>query len=200
MGKLILVRHGESEGNALRRFTDSPEVNITELGRRQALEAAQRIKAAYRPRLVVASPYRRAHETARIIATELALEVELAHDFREQSLGALAGQSYDVVREDPTFDAARSWLWRPPGGESQADVRARSGPLLDTYARRYAIDEIVIVSHGGVMRALWAHATDNWESAHLPINCGIVVIVHRDGRYGVPEIVHGRDAAEKVPG
>jgi len=52
MGKLILVRHGESEGNALRRFTDSPEVNITELGRRQALEAAQRIKAAYRPRLV----------------------------------------------------------------------------------------------------------------------------------------------------
>ena len=40
MGKLILVRHGESEGNALRRFTDSPEVNITELGRRQALEAA----------------------------------------------------------------------------------------------------------------------------------------------------------------
>jgi broad specificity phosphatase PhoE len=200
MSKLILVRHGESEGNALRRFTDSPEVNITGLGRRQALEAAQRIKAAYRPRLVVASPYRRAHETARIIAAELGLEVELAHDFREQSLGALAGQSYEVVQDDPTFDAARSWLWRPQGGESQADVRARSGPLLDKYASRFAGDEIVIVSHGGVMRALWAHATNNWENAQLPINCGIVVIEHRDGRYGVPEIIHGRDAAEKVPG
>ncbi len=200
MGKLILVRHGESEGNALRRFTDSPEVDITALGRRQALEAAQRIKAAYRPRLVVASPYRRAHETARIIAAELALEVERAHDFREQSLGALAGQSYDVVREDPAFDAARSWLWRPQGGESQADVRARSGPLLDIYARRYALDEIVIVSHGGVMRALWAHATGDWDNAHLPINCGIVVIEHREGRYGVPEIVHGLIAAKETGG
>jgi broad specificity phosphatase PhoE len=196
MGKLILVRHGESEGNALRRFTDSPEVNITELGRHQAHDAAQRIKAAYRPRLVVASPYRRAHETARIIAAELALEVELAHDFREQSLGALAGQSYDVVRDDPTFDAARSWLWRPQGGESQADVRARSGPLLDKYASLFASDEIVIVSHGGVMRALWAHATGDWDNAHLPINCGIVVIEHREGRYGQPEIIHGIAAKE----
>ncbi len=196
MGKLILVRHGESEGNALRRFTDSPEVNITELGRRQAHEAAQRIKAAYRARLVVASPYRRAHETARIIAAELALEVELAYDFREQSLGALAGQPYDVVRDDPNFDPARSWLWRPQGGESQADVLVRSGPLLDKYANLFASDEIVIVSHGGVMRALWAHVTGKWDNAHLPINCGIVVIEHRSGRYGLPEIIHGIAAKE----
>jgi broad specificity phosphatase PhoE len=149
MGKLILVRHGESEGNALRRFTDSPEVNITELGRRQAYQAAQRIKAAH-----VRGSWSRAPIGARIIAAELALEVELAHDFREQSLGALAGQSYDVVRDDPNFDPSRSWLWRPQRGESQADVRARSGPLLDKYAGRFASDEIIIVSHGGVMRAL----------------------------------------------
>ena len=105
-----------------------------------------------------------------------------------------------MVRDDPTFDAARSWLWRPRGGESQADVRARSGPLLDQYATRFAADEIVIVSHGGVMRALWAHATDDWKNAHLPINCGIVVLEHRDGRYRLPEIIHGAVAAREAGG
>jgi len=63
MGKLIMVRHGESEGNAIRRFTTSGEAKITDLGRRQALEAAVRIKLKYQPILVIASTFARARET-----------------------------------------------------------------------------------------------------------------------------------------
>src|SRR5581483_1619051 len=96
MGKLILVRHGESEGNRIRHFTTSPEAPITELGRRQAREAAERIKAMFRPSLVIASPYYRARETARIIADHLGLAVEIEQAFREQSLGQLAGKPYDA--------------------------------------------------------------------------------------------------------
>jgi broad specificity phosphatase PhoE len=191
MGKLILVRHGQSEGNAMRQFTHSPEAEMTALGRRQAQEAAFKIKLLFQPKLVVASPYRRAHETGRIIAAELGLPVELEPGFREQSLGELAGKSYDMVREDPTFDPARSWLWRPPGGESHVDVLQRTGPLLDSYAQRFALEELVIVSHGGVMRTMWAHATGSWDTARVPPNCGIVVIEHESGRYRHPEVVHG---------
>ncbi len=196
MGKLILVRHGQSEGNAMRRFTMTSETPITELGRKQAEEAALKIKIKFRPRIEVASTYRRAHETGRIIADALGVPIELEHGFREQNLGELAGKSYDMVREDPTFDAARSWLWRPPGGESHIDVLARTGPLLDEYAKRFAADEIVIVSHGGVMRCLWAHATGNWDKAHVPPNCGIIVIEHESGRYRNPEIIHGEAVRE----
>ncbi|HYB89914.1 MAG TPA: histidine phosphatase family protein [Candidatus Binataceae bacterium] len=191
MGKLIMVRHGESEGNAIRHFTSSPDAAITAIGRRQAHDAALKIKQMFKPALVIASPYFRARETGRIIAEELGLKLELESEFREQSLGRLAGQPYEVVRGDPTYDPARSWSWRPPGGESHEDVRKRSGPMLDRLARQYALDELVIVSHGGVMRALWAHVTGQWEGAHIPANCGIVLVEHESGRYNQPQIIGG---------
>jgi len=202
MGKLIMVRHGESEGNANRRFTNSPDAAITEVGRRQAYEAALKIKQMFKPALVIASPYFRARETARIIAEQLGLRLEIEREFREQSLGQLAGQPYEVVRADPTFDPTRSWSWRPPGGESHEDVRNRTGPLLDRLAQQYAFDELVIVSHGGVMRALWAHVTGRWEDAHIPANCGIVVIEHDSGRYNPPPhiVEGGLDAAARESG
>ncbi len=82
-------------------------------------------------------------------------------------------------------------MWRAPGGESHEDVLRRVAPVLDRVARRYPNDEIVIVSHGGVMRSVWAHVTGKWENAHVPPNCGIVVIEHESGRYRDPEVVYG---------
>lgn len=196
MGKLIMVRHGESEGNAIRRFTTSGEAKITDLGRRQAQEAATRIKLKYHPSLVIASTFARARETGQIIAKELGIPIEYEREFREMSLGDLAGQPYESIGQDPTFDPKRSWLWRAPNGESHEDVLKRVAPVLDSVMHKYPDDEIVVVSHGGVMRAVWAHVTGSWENAHVPPNCGIVVIEHRDGRYHEPEVVHGEAARE----
>ncbi|HYL58425.1 MAG TPA: histidine phosphatase family protein, partial [Candidatus Acidoferrales bacterium] len=134
MRKLIMVRHGESEGNAIRHFTSTPEAKITELGRRQAHEAALKIKQQFRPALVIASTYARARETGRIIADLLGIPLEFEKEFREQSLGRLAGLPYESVQKDPTFDPKQPWLWRPPGGESHLDVRQRVAPVLDRVA------------------------------------------------------------------
>jgi len=192
MGKLILVRHGESEGNRIRHFTSSPDAAITEHGRRQAYEAALRIKSLFKPTLIVTSPYYRARETARIIKEQVGAPVEIEQNFREQSLGRLAGKPYDLVRDDPNFKPERLWEWRPPGGESQEDVRARIAPVFDRIARAHADRELVIVSHGGVMVALWAHVTGQWEGAHMPANCGIVLVEHDGSRYLLPRVI-GRD-------
>jgi broad specificity phosphatase PhoE len=200
MGKLIMVRHGESEGNAIRRFTTSGDAKITDLGRRQALEAAQKIKLKFQPTLVIASTFARARETGLIIAAELLIPIEYEAEFREQSLGDLAGQPYESVANDPTFDPKRSWQWRAPNGESHEDVLKRVAPVLDRSAAKYPDEEIVIVSHGGVMRAVWAHVTGKWENAHVPPNCGIVVIEHRGGRYREPEVVHGESPAREAGG
>jgi broad specificity phosphatase PhoE len=200
MGKLIMVRHGESEGNAIRRFTTSGEAKITDLGRRQALEAAIRIKLKFQPILVIASTFARARGTGLIIAAELGIPIEYEAEFREQSLGDLAGQPYESIANDPTFDPKRSWVWRAPNGESHEDVLKRVGPVLDRVARKYPDDEIVIVSHGGVMRAVWAHVAGKWENAHVPPNCGIVVIEHRNGRYGEPDVVYGESPAREAGG
>jgi broad specificity phosphatase PhoE len=200
MGKLIMVRHGESEGNAIRRFTTSGEAKITELGRRQAREAALKIKLKFQPTLVIASTFARARETGLIIAAELAIPIEYEHEFREMSLGNLAGQPYESIANDPTFDPKRSWVWRAPGGESHEDVLRRVAPVLDRVATKYSDDEIVIVSHGGVMRSVWAHVTGRWENAHVPPNCGIVVVEHQNGRYGEPEVVFGESPARESGG
>jgi broad specificity phosphatase PhoE len=193
MGKLIMVRHGESEGNRDRRFTISPDVPLTDLGREQARRAALQIAERFRPVKLISSPFRRARQTSEIIAATLGLEIEVVHDLHERDLGVLKGESYDVLREmvkrDPAYDAAQGWLWRPERGESYEDVRRRVVGAIDAIRARHPDDEIVIVSHGGVMLSLWAHVTGQWHGAHLPPNCGIVLIEHENGRFGPPRII-----------
>lgn len=193
MGKLIMVRHGESEGNRDRRFTSSPDVPITELGRRQALDAAQRIAIRFKPTLIITSPYLRARQTSDIIAAQLGLPIEVVHDLHERDLGILKGQSYDLLRDlagqDSGYDPKRGWMWRPEGGESYEDVRQRVSVVIDDLRVRYPDQEVVVVSHGGVMLSLWAHLTGAWEAAHLPPNCGIVLIEHEPERVHPPQLI-----------
>src|ERR1700757_4642617 len=166
-GKFIMVRHGESEGNRERRFTVSSEVGLTELGVRQAHEAARRIAQLFKPQIIVSSPFRRARQTSEIIASELNLRIETVHDLHERDLGCLKGHSYDDLRalvlKDPSYDPAHGWSWKPEGGESYEDVRERVITAVDGLLRKYPEDEIVIVSHGGVMLSVWAHIAGQWH-------------------------------------
>jgi broad specificity phosphatase PhoE len=199
-GKFILVRHGESEGNRERRFTISSEVPLTELGRRQAREAAIRIARSFKPEVVISSPFARARHTSQIIAAELKLEIEVVRDLHERDLGYLKGHSYDDLREaartDSSYDPTHAWLWRPRGGESYEDVRRRVVAAIDGLLLRYPTHEVIIVSHGGVMLSLWAHIGGIWQGAHLPPNCGIVLVEHDGQRMYSPQIVLGNESGE----
>lgn len=130
MGRLILVRHGESESNLAQAFSASPDIELTETGRIQAHEAARRIKGRFAPAAVLCSHFKRARETAGIIGTELNLPVEILEDIHERDLGAFRGHSYEMLRalvkQAPDYDPAKGWLWRPQDGESYEDVRIRS--------------------------------------------------------------------------
>jgi ribonuclease H / adenosylcobalamin/alpha-ribazole phosphatase len=184
--RFILIRHGESEGNRERRFTTSHLTPLTQVGRQQARAAAEWLAKRCKPDLVVVSPYVRTRQTGEIIAGHLGLDVEVEDDLRERHMGILAGQPYRIVAVDPTFDRARYWLWRPAGGEDFRDVRARAGRVLDRLAETHRGRELVVVSHGGVMAALWAHASGNWGEASVPRNCGIIITEHAEGRYKPP--------------
>jgi 2,3-bisphosphoglycerate-dependent phosphoglycerate mutase len=186
--RFILVRHGESEGNRDRRFTTSHLSPLTELGRGQAQAAAQWIAGRFKPGLIVVSSYLRARQTGAIIAEHLGLPVEIEPDLRERHMGVLAGRPYGNLGEDPTFDRSRYWLWRPAGGESFDEVKARAARVLDRLAEHHRGRELVVVSHGGVMTALWAHAAGSWAQARVPHNCGIIITEHAEGRYQPPFI------------
>ena len=126
-GKLILVRHGESESNLARSFSASPDIELTASGVQQAYEAARRIKVRFTPEAVVSSHFRRARQTAEIIGAELNLPVEIVDEIHERDLGALRGHSYDMLRalvkEAPDYDPSQGWLWRPP---QRRELRGRT--------------------------------------------------------------------------
>lgn len=190
MSKLILVRHGESSGNRDRIFATSPhDLPLTELGYRQANEAAKRIGELFRPELIVTSAYLRASETARIMAGVLRLPLELEPELREREIGSHRGRSYDSFLTEADYDPQHPWAWKPQGGESFEDVRARVAPILDRLAELHPDREVVVVSHGGVMTALWAHIAGSWDGAYAPPNCGLVLIEHGPHGYAKPQVV-----------
>jgi broad specificity phosphatase PhoE len=192
-GRLILVRHGESEGNRDRRFSISSEIELTEIGRQQAYEVARRIKTRFHPEIILSSSFQRARQTSAIIAAELNLPVEIVDDIHERDLGILRGESYDrlreLVRQAPDYDPEHGWLWRPNGGESYEDVRVRVIGAFERLRARFPEHEVIVVSHGGVMLSMWAHITGRWKGAHLPPNCGIVLVEHNGERFEMPQVI-----------
>jgi broad specificity phosphatase PhoE len=192
MGRLILVRHAESEGNRDQVFTATPAVPLTERGRAQARSAGEWLRTNHAPRAVVTSPFTRARETAAIIAGVLGVGVAVEEALRERDYGALAGRPYATPRTD--YDRERYWLWRPTNGETLVEVVSRVGAVLDRLAASAGDRETVVVSHGAVMMAVQRHVTGSWPPAGRVVrNAGILVVDHRGGRYANAREIPGID-------
>lgn len=201
MTNLILVRHGESSGNRERIFATSPhDLPLTELGYAQARVAARRIAQLFRPRIVISSAYVRASETSRVIAASLGVPLDIQLDLHEREVGVHRGRSYDSFHQAPDYDAKRPWVWKPQGGESYEEVQARVGPIMDRLAKVHRDLDIVIVSHGGVMTTLWAYAAGSWDEAHVPPNCGMVLIEHGPLGYSKPRVIDAAPSAADAGG
>lgn len=181
MGRLILMRHAESEGNRDRCFTPHPEIPLTDRGREQARAAAEAIAGRFAPHRVVASPFLRARQTAGIVSSVLGLDVEIAEDLRERCYGDLAGSPYDTPRVG--YDPASYWTWRPPGGETLDEVVLRAGAVLDRLVGAAPDEEIVVVSHGAVMMALDRHVRGAWGPSRVVPNAGLIVVEHANGAW-----------------
>lgn len=194
MGRLLLVRHAESEGNRDQVFTATPAVGLTARGREQARATAEWIAVRHVARRIVTSPYMRARETAAIMAEWLVLPVVVEDDLRERSYGSLAGMPYSTPR--PGYDRSAYWTWRPEGGETLVEVARRVGAVLDRVACADPVGETIVVSHGAVMMAAHRHVTGDWPPAGRVVrNAGVVLVDHRDGKFvGATEVSPEEDA------
>lgn len=122
-GKIILVRHGETEANRRRHFAESDEIPLTETGRLQARQLALHLAREFRPAVLLSSCFLRARETSEIIANSLDLETEVIAGIHERDFGCLRGHPYERMAEkmslDSRYDPFQAWMWKPEGGESQ---------------------------------------------------------------------------------
>ena len=192
IGKIILVRHGETEANRRRRFADSDEIPLTDTGRQQAEQLAIRLAAEFQPSALLSSVYLRARQTSEIIGRALGLGPEVIEGLHERDFGCLRGHPYEklgeLMTEEVFRDSARTRLWRPEGGESLEDVRARVVPVLDAIRKKYSDTQVVVVCHGAVIRAMCAHITGDWDESHVLANCGLTVIKHTVDEWKEPEM------------
>jgi 2,3-bisphosphoglycerate-dependent phosphoglycerate mutase len=167
------LRHGESLGNVAADLAeaagadvvdiDLPDVAVplSERGRDQAGVLGLHLGSwpvRDQPTAVVSSPYRRAVETAEIVATGLTLVEPVRQDerIRDRELGVIDRlTSAGVARRMPDEAARRRYLgkfyYRPPGGESWADVALRLRGALDDMRRRYPDGRVLLVCHEAVI-------------------------------------------------
>ncbi|MGH7314801.1 MAG: histidine phosphatase family protein [Candidatus Rokuibacteriota bacterium] len=161
MRRLLLARHGQSVSNAVRRFQGAQDVALSPLGVRQA-EALRLAVGRRRLVHVYASPLERARRTAEIAMGGLDVPMTVVDDLRELSLGEWEGCTVEEIQTRPG-DPYAQWvrdpvLCLPPGGEPLAEVQARVLRATARIASGHPNgDDVLIVSHGGVISALLAH-------------------------------------------
>lgn len=161
MRRLLLARHGQSVSNAIRRFQGAQDVALSPLGMRQAEALGQAVSRRAIAHVYV-SPFERARHTAEIALAGLGLPLTVVDDLRELSLGEWEGCTVEEIRTRPGDPYAR-WVrdpvqCLPPGGEPLADVQARVLRAVERITAAHPNgDDVLIVSHGGVISALLAH-------------------------------------------
>lgn len=170
MTDLYLVRHGETEWNRQRRIQGLTDIPLNDIGREQARLTGMLLTRRPITR-VVSSPLGRARETAEIISAELGLgEPELRDAFVERNYGAAEGLDFHEI------DVRYPDGVEVPGRESREDVAARVIPALQSLAAEHPGEAIVVVSHGGAIRA--ALMTAEPKRGFGPITNGSVHTFH----------------------
>lgn len=161
MTDLFLVRHGETEWNRLRRIQGRTDIPLNDTGRRQA-RATGRLLRRRRFDAIYASPLGRAFETAAIIADEVGLGQPETHEaLVERNYGAAEGLTFaEIDRRYPPGTPV-------PGRESRGDVADRVVPALLDIAARHAGGSVIVVSHGGAIRAALMTADERQAHGHI---------------------------------
>jgi probable phosphoglycerate mutase len=178
--RVIAIRHGETAWNVDSRIQGQLDVGLNDTGRWQAHRLAlamadERLDAVY------SSDLYRAWDTARAVAAGAGLEVRTDETLRERGFGVFEGLTFNEV-EQRFPEESRRWRERdstfgPRGGETLADFFARATDSVAAIAARHRGGHIAVVTHGGVLDALYRAASRiaidaprTWQLGNASIN------------------------------
>jgi broad specificity phosphatase PhoE len=164
---VYLARHGESDWNAAQRWQGHADRPLTELGRRQAVELADRL-AGVPLDAVYSSDLLRARETAETVAAPRGLPVRALPELREIDVGSWSG----LTRPEAAARFPEAYLrWTQGGhgwddGENYEQMAERVVGAVLRLAARHPGGSALVVAHGGPIRALHAVALGIDLSSH----------------------------------
>jgi probable phosphoglycerate mutase len=170
---LILARHGETDWNRDGIWQGHGDPPLNDLGRRQAAELAERLAGTELDALY-SSDLRRAYETAEIVGRRKGLEITADPDLREMDVGSWSGlTSEEITTRFPGMSAH--------DGEQREAFDARALGALTRIAGAHEDGRVLVITHGGVVRALERHLFD--EPRNVLANCEIVEFRYEGGTF-----------------
>ncbi|QIX27379.1 histidine phosphatase family protein [Nocardioides sp. JQ2195] len=181
--RLVLLRHGQTDWNAIGRGQGHADVEINDLGHDQAA-AVGPVIAAYAPSMLWSSDLARARQTATYVGKECGLEPQLDARFREFDLGERTGLTMaEYAEQFPAeyADFRAGHFTAVPGGETSTEVALRFRAGLDDVVGALAAGETgVVVSHGAALKVATISLL-GWPADHASgfqglDNCGWVVL------------------------
>lgn len=191
-GKLVLVRHGQSEWNKLNLFTGWKDPDLTEQGVDEAVEAGRVLsEQGLKFDIAFTSVLQRAEKTCQIILDGVGQsDLETIHDqaLNERNYGDLAGLNKDDAREK--WGEEQVHIWRrsydtpPPGdeGESLRDTGARVWPyyMNEILPRVLRGETVLVAAHGNSLRSLIMVLDRMTKESILKLNLGTGVPIVYD--------------------
>ena len=167
MTTVYLARHGQSDWNAAGRWQGHADRPLTALGLRQAADLAEELAAVWLD-AVYSSDLRRARETAEAVAGPRSLEVRALAELREVDVGSWSGLTRAEANERFP-EEFRRWTEGAHGwedGETYEQMAERVVAAVRGIAAAHQGEAVLVVSHGGPIRALHAVALGLDVSEH----------------------------------
>lgn len=173
--KLYTLRHGQTSMNKKDLIVGRTDDELTQEGIKQAEEVAEKINLLSKenqPQVIIASPLQRAKKTAEIVADKLNLTVIYDNRLIEQDYGRFEATSR---LSEAFLNSKKQFVKRlPDGGESMFDLAGRVYPLLKEIHKKYNDKNVLLVTHGGILRIIRTYFFDmeNDEfSLYRAVNC-----------------------------
>jgi broad specificity phosphatase PhoE len=185
---IYLVRHGQTEWNAQRRIQGTTEVSLNDCGREQARKLGKEF-AELCIGAIYTSPLGRAKETAEIIASFHGCGIFIDPMLHEGKFGALEGITVDEFHKKfAEAIKARHMLPREermrhkyvPEAESIQEITARVVPSLHRIAQAHSGENVIVVTHGFVMRSLLS-VIGGFEEREIMVGNGGMLHLKGDG-------------------
>lgn len=188
MAKLILARHGETEWNVEKVFRGRADVNLNEVGIKQAGLLGKHL-CNWELEAIYSSPVKRALDTANIVARCVEVAVCIAEGLTDFDFGEWQSLSeQEVKRLYPVI--LNEWQSSPhkvrmPGGENLDDVTKRTAEVVDEVLSRHH-GNVLLVSHRVVLKVLICSllGLDNSHFWNISQDvCGLTIFDYVDGRF-----------------
>jgi Fructose-2,6-bisphosphatase len=176
---ILVIRHAQSEADILNVMEGRADFSLTELGLRQAALMAEWAKGYMSLTKIIASPLKRARQTAEALSNVTGISAMYDDDLMEWQNGLIAGLKREEANKEYPMPEKRFLHTAMYGQESMIAFRARAESALSRMINENPTDsKIAVISHGGMINMLFRSLVEARNNTEVSISTGDTGIHH----------------------